>query len=109
VASEQREQFADADAGDVRVDRPQFAADFGRRVRLGVPRIVLWWSAHQKEQHAAAGPAERTIIVRRGSARRAGQSHRQPAERADAKEIAAAQTVAHPLCRGANNEHPALP
>src|SRR5882672_2677893 len=44
-----REELADLDAGDVGPDGPQLAADFGGRVRLQVPHVLVGRTARQED------------------------------------------------------------
>ena len=76
-----RQQLGDRQAGDRRGDRSELTPDFGGGVRLGVPRRMLGGPAHQEQDDARPGPAERRARparrrrpLRRAAAGRSGST-----------------------------------
>ena len=94
-----RQQLAEVDARHGRLDRLEFAADFGGRVRLGVERLVLRRPALEPEEDDVLRLAEGARIFRIGARRqrpRLQQGREREAERAKATEsqhLAAVEAV----------------
>ena len=96
-----REQLADADAGDLRGDGRERAAELERRGRLGVPGVELRRPAPQPEQddRLALGQSNRRPAW--PAAEQVGQRQAQDAAGADLQEGPAGQPLAGalPVCR----------
>jgi hypothetical protein len=105
-----REHLADAHPGQHGLNRPEFAADLGRGVWLGVERVDLARRPPQVQQDAPLGRAE---PVRRGRVRARRLRgprppfERQPGgrERPDVEQISAGEAVAEQLLRAEDAKH----
>ena len=60
----QRHQFADMQAWRRGWYGFELSADFGGCIRLGIPRLMLWWTAQQEKDDAVLCLAERTLQIR---------------------------------------------
>src|SRR5262245_2487525 len=91
----ERQQFADLDAGDVRRNGLELAADFRRRVRLQVVRVQMRRATQQENvDDGLAGNSSRQGASLGSGAEQVRQSER--TEGPNLEEIAAADAVAEP-------------
>ena len=108
----QREVFADLHAGNVGLDRLEFAAEFGRSVRLEVVHVHVRRAAGQVNHDGGLWPRRcglmAGVVAWALQAQHVGEGQA-GAERADLEEIAAVNAVAEVLFGSQEVKHDAFP
>ena len=90
-----RQVLREVDAGNLRVDRRELAAEFLRRVRLGIEGFVVGGAAVQPDQDAAVRLAVESARTGAGTAAaERGQAAAEDAAQTELKTVAASDAVA---------------